>query len=280
MNPLGQTYALLRVQFQSVWNTLKRGDGRRGLLLSLSVSLIWHGLWIAAAVGSAIIPSFVGFGEIEKALPGLLFMVMAYWQLAPLLTMSLGVSLQMRNVAIYPISTGTLFAIECLLRLGTGSEMVLLLCGLFIGLSRAGSPHTLELALAFTLFLAFNVLLSAGIRTSVERIVKRRKLREVLVILLVSSTVLPQLLVWSESARHFTYALLETTRSVPYWVLPSSLAGRVGAAAATSGDIWLLIGMTIAAGVFGYSQFRRSIRPDGLFAGPNTAASNRWRLYC
>jgi ABC-2 type transport system permease protein len=266
MKALGQILALVEIQIRCLLNAFRQRGRGRAMLISLAVSVVWYGLWLAAAVASAIVPSLVGREDIEKALPGLLFMMLAYWQLAPVITMSLGVSLQMRQVAIYPVSTPTLFAVECLLRLGTGLEMVLLLCGLFVGLASAGTPHPVALAFAFLLFVIFNVLLSAGVRNTIERIFRKRKLREVVVLLVVSATLLPQMLVWSAEAREVAYWLLQGGRSVPYWVMPSGLAARLGVGEWTWSDLGLLCGMIVTAAVFGYRQFRSSCLPDHSFA--------------
>jgi ABC-2 type transport system permease protein len=266
MTALRQILALVEVQIRCLSNAFRQRGYGRAMLISLAVSVVWYGLWLAAAVGSAVVPSLVGRPNVEKTLPGLLFMMMAYWQLAPVITMSLGVSLQMRKVTLYPVTIPTLFAVECLLRLGTGLEMILMLGGLFAGLTTAGTPHPLELALAFLLFVIFNMLLSAGVRNAIERIFQRRKLREVVVLLVVSSTLLPQVLVWSSRAREVAYWVLQSGRSVPYWVLPSGVAARVGVGEWAWGDLALLCGMIVTAGLFGYRQFRNGCRPDNSFA--------------
>jgi ABC-2 type transport system permease protein len=277
MNALRQILALVEVQLRCLLNAFRRNGRGPSMLISLTLSLVWYALWLAAAIGSAVIPSLVGREDIEKALPGLLFMMMGYWQLAPVLTMSLGVSLQMRKVAIYPVTTRTLFAVEVLLRLGTGLEMVLVLCGLCVGLLAAGTPHGWELALSFLLFVVFNVLLSAGIRNTIEQIFQKRRLREVVVLLVVSATLLPQLLVWSERAREFAYWALLGGRSVPYWILPSGLAARIAVGAWVWSDALILAAMVLAAGVFGYRQFCKGCQPDNSFAAATVPRSRPGR---
>ena len=148
---------------------------------------------------------------------------MAYWQLAPLMTLSLGVSLEMSKVSIYPVSSLTLLSAECLLRLGTGAEIVLLLSGLFAGLVTAGSPHSVALAAALVLFIAFNVFLSAGIRNLIERLFQRRRVREIALIALVGCAILPQVLIWSQNREGFRERLLPECTGHP--VLGSSLRG-------------------------------------------------------
>lgn len=260
MTAARQIQALLQVQFRSLLNTAKHRTGRRGFALSIAFTIGWYALWVAAAIGCAVVPNAIGREDVEAALPGLLLFVMAYWQLMPLLTMSLGVSLETRKVAIYPISMPTLFAVECLLRLGTGSEMMLLLCGLFGGLALASSPYLPELGVAFFLFIIFNVFLSAGLRNLVERIFRRRLLRDAILVLLVSVTVLPQVFVWSQAARGMGRAVLLGGRQIPYWVLPSGLAAQLSVGRGELLDLVIFLGMVGAAAIFGYMQFRGSCR--------------------
>ncbi len=262
MTAVQQIIALLHVQYRTLLNSMKQRSGRRGRVISIGFTVIWYALWITAAVGCALVPNLIGREDVEVALPGLLLFVMAYWQLAPLVTMSLGVSLEMRKVSVYPVSVPTLFAVECLLRLGTGSEMVLLLCGLFGGLVLASSPHVPELGLAFVLFVALNVFFSAGLRNWMERIFQERRLRDVVLILLVTVTVLPQLFIWSETARGMGRVVLEGSQQIPYWMFPSGLAAQLSVGKGRPQDLLMFLGMVGAAALFGYVQFRGSCLRD------------------
>jgi hypothetical protein len=123
MRTLEQIWALVQVQILTLLNTMRYQQGRGGLKVSIAIASLWYGFWTFAAVGAAMLPRLVGAEDIETVLPGVLLFIMAYWQLTPLLTLSLGVSLHARKLTIYPVSLGTLFAVECLLRLGTGAEM-------------------------------------------------------------------------------------------------------------------------------------------------------------
>ena len=233
-----------------------RGEGGRLRLTgSILFGLFWYGVWTLAAFGAAAIPNLIGREDVEGALSGILLFTFAYWQLAPLMTLSLGVSLEMSKVSIYPVSPLTLFAAECLLRLGTGAEIVLLLSGLFVGLVAAGSPHVIALGAALLLFGAFNVFLSAGVRNLIERLFQRRRVREIGLIALIGCTVLPQIFIWSQAARGVTKGLFLSTRGIPYWVLPSGVAGKAGGDAAEWTDWVLLSAMVAAAAFFGYRQF-------------------------
>lgn len=260
ISPASQICALLQVQFRSFVKTL-RGEGRR-LRVSVSIlfSIFWYGLWMAAAAGAALIPNLIGREDVESALGGILLFAMGYWQLAPLMTLSLGISLEMSKVMIYPVSIYTLFGAECLLRVATGFEILLLLIGLFGGLAWAGSPYLVELGFAFLLFVAFNVFLSAGIRNLVERLFQRRRLREIVLVVLVSCTILPQLLMWSKGARTAFRNVLTSTRGIPDWMHPSGLAARVSIGEGVVWDWILLLAMVGGAAIFGFVQFVASCR--------------------
>jgi ABC-2 type transport system permease protein len=260
MRTAEQIWALVRVQVRTLLNTMRYKQGWGGLKVSIAIASLWYGFWIFAAVGAAMLPRFVGAEDIETVLPGVLLFIMAYWQLTPLLTLSLGVSLDARKLAIYPVSIATLFAVECLLRLGTGIEMILLLAGFLGGLAAAGSPHVAELAVAFGLFSAFNIFLSAGVRNLLERLFHQRRLREVLLLLLACATLLPQLLIWSETMREAAQKVLLALQAFPVWVLPSDLAARISVGEGNWGHFVVLTGMVVTAAGFGFAQFRQGYR--------------------
>jgi ABC-2 type transport system permease protein len=260
MRPLQQILALVRVQIRSLLNSMRYQQGGGGLKVSVTIATLWYGIWIFAAVGCAALPRIVGTEDIESVLSGVLLFIMAYWQLAPLLTLSLGVSLDARKLTIYPVSIPTLFAVECLLRLGTGSEMLLLLAGFLGGLAAAGSPHVAELTVGFTLFAAFNVFLSAGVRNFIERVFHQRRLREVFLLVLACATLLPQLLLWSEKVRGTARTVWMALRGFPMWALPSDIAAQISIGEGRLEHLAVLTGMVAAAAVFGYVQFRQGYR--------------------
>jgi len=242
--------------------------------------MLWYALWIGAAAVCAVTPNLIGYEDVEAALPGFLFFALCYWQLSPLVTLTLGASLEMRKLAFFPVSTPTLFAVECLLRLWNGAEIILVLSGLFVGLITAGSPHGTALAVAYVLFVLFNVLCSAGVRNLVERIFRRRRLREIVLTLMVSVTLLPQALVFSETAREWARAAVRNQSSIPYWASPSGVAARIGGGAGGAFEYWLMAAMIAVAAVFGYLQFRASCGVDqgALAVDPAPRLRPSWAL--
>ncbi|MBI3696898.1 MAG: hypothetical protein HY238_18950 [Acidobacteria bacterium] len=253
---------MLHIQWLSMKNSLRRRSERLGLVVSILVALIWYGMWAAGAVGLFLLPTFVPAARLGPALSSVLLFIFLYWQLSPLLTASMGVSIDLRKMALYPIDLTSLFLIECLLRLMTGFEMVLLLAGLSLGMAVHAPGQAPVFVPALALFVLFNVLLSAGLRNLLERLLQRRRFREVFLFFIVMASALPQLIVLTGSGRRVGRHIWEASRFVPQSLLPpgSLVAAYLGR---TSAADWVaLIGWSAAAAGFGFLQFRRSFRFD------------------
>jgi hypothetical protein len=256
--------ALLSLQRKTMVNAFRAHANRNGLGLSLLISTLWYGVWLSLAVICWITPHYIGVDDIEEALPGLLLFAMGCWQLSPIVTLSLGVSIDMRKLTYYPVATPTLFAVECLLRIWTGIEIIVVLCGLFLGLITAGSAHPALLAVAFLLFVTLNVFISAGMRNLIERIFRRRLLREAILVLLVTATVLPQMIFFSTRFRSVAQAAVRNEVAVPLWISPPGLAAALGKGQATTPDVLIFVAMLIGSALFGYL----------VFAGTNRLAAS------
>ena len=155
----GQMLAVLQIQWFSFKNSLRRRSDLVSLIVSILVALIWYGFWTAGAVGLCAFTLWMTPAKVARALPGILLLIFLYWQVSPVVTATMGLSIDLRKMALFPIEVRTLFLIECLLRLLTGLEMLLLLGGISIGIavqSRSAVPIFLP---ALALFVLFNVLL-------------------------------------------------------------------------------------------------------------------------
>jgi len=269
--PIQQIRAIVHIQWLSFRNSLRRRSERVGLALTLLVAVVWYGLWTAGAAALFFFTALAGQERLERTLAGILFFLMLYWQLSPLLTASMGMAVDLRKMALYPIGAPALFGVECILRLLTGAETVLLLGGVALGLTARAPGRALVFLPAFLLFLAMNVLASAGLRHVLERLLQRRGMKELFVFLLVMGSALPQLVFWSGSAERLGQRVLEWFGSLPQWLLPSTAVARASLGTSRAGD-WLALAAWLAAAAwFGYSQFRRSFRYD--FAAARSQAS-------
>ena len=253
-----QIRAILWAQWR-ILTRFRRAGGWGGSVLSGVVLLAWYGVWAALAVVAASLASEPASRAIlETLLAKALMFVILYWQLAPLLTASLGASLDLKKLLVYPIPPAQLFGVEVLLRLSTCVEMVLLLTGVTVGLLRNPAVPGHAAPLALFLLVLFNLPLAAGLRYQIERLMARRRMRELLLILLVTIAALPQLLLTTGLPAPLRHVL--AVFSGPWW--PWEVAARLALGDVLSVDGLAALSWTAAAWIFGRWQFSRSLRFD------------------
>jgi ABC-2 type transport system permease protein len=268
---------MIRAILRAQWLSMRFGWGRRGL--AIVAGLLWYGLWafVALAVGLALADASPA--ELRLYLPTGLLGVCAYWQLMPVLSASMGSALELRKLIVYPIPHAKLFAIEVLLRLTTGVEMLLVVVAGAFGVAAnpeaGGSATVARLALALPLLIAFNLLLSSGTRSLLERLLSRRKVREIVALLLAMLWVVPRLLVYlgyGKGSLHRVGAAMQTV-ALPWTAAADAILGDTALLVFASLAAW-----TVAAGVYGRWQFERGLRHDSAAAQAGPARANPTRL--
>lgn len=259
--------AILWAQVLSI-RGFRLGSSRPAAIFSLIVGLIWYGFW-ALIAGAAYL--FTSEPEslvlIHDYLPAGFLVAFLYWQVAPLMSATLGASLDFHKLAAYPIPHRKLFLVEVLLRFTTCGEILLVLLGALAGLVRnpvlGGWPMLLRMAAPSLLFVAFNVLLAAGLRNIIERLLARKRVREVMVLLLVVVLGLPRLLF----ALGVRFGRVEETLASagrlfwPWGALAGAILGRNYAA-----GVLVLTAWTAAALLFALWQFERNLGFDAQAA--------------
>jgi len=193
----------------------------------------------------------------------------------PLLMAATGASLELRKLQVYPIPVRQLFAIEALLRVTAGIEMVMVLTGIAAGiLLNPAMPKWV--ALAAPGFVLFNLFLAVGLRDLLLRMMARKRFREIIVFLLVMCTALPQLLMTRGPARFHVLALLTRDSWAGWpWIAASNLAQGQTILASSA----ILAAWTLAAAAFGYFQFDRTLAFDKEAAGASgTRGGARQRM--
>jgi ABC-2 type transport system permease protein len=275
--------AILWAQWKSV-RILRFSGGRRGAVFSALTSLLWYGFWAIAAVGVGAFTSDPnGRRDIERLFPAMLIFVVLYWQLAPILVASMGAALDLKKLLVYPIPTRSLFWIEVMLRVTTGLEMMLLLAGGMIGLIRnpavGGWARAPRIVAPLLLFVLFNLLLAAGLRSVIERALGQKRLREVFVLLAVLIGAAPQLLIVTGVPKGTLRRLLAEDSSVLWpWVA----AARISLLGSSAAPWAVLLAWTAAAYCFGRWQFESNLRFDVQAAQATNLsiaglAENSWR---
>ncbi len=265
-----QAGAILWAQWRTFRNHFPRSN-KSGALFTSLLTGAWYALFVYLAFFAAYL--FSRPQEIEpfrKLLPGALLLCFLYWQVIPVLMASLGSALEIRKLLVYPIPPGKLFALDVLLRISTGAEMLILLTGTGIGLL-LNPAVPLWAPACLVLFVLFNLCCSAGIRDVLVRLLARKRVREIVVFLLVLAAALPQLLLLHGAAgrvRQFFSGELSL-----FW--PWTATARLALGEFSFTAISVLAGWTAIAYVFGRWQFERGLRFDAAEAAAQGDSSKR-----
>src|SRR5262249_48104785 len=163
--------------------------------------------------------------------------------------------------------------VELLLRAIAGAEMIMVVSAGTAGLvvNSAGGWRAIPAAV---IYLAFNVLLASGARSLLERLLARRRVRELLVFILFMMWMAPRFLFLTgkhpdgDSLRGITPVFESAV-----WSWPAAAWIALGHSAALA--FGSLVGWTVVAGWFGRTQFERSLRFDMAAAQSTPAASSR-----
>ncbi len=252
--------AILKAQFLSM--RLRSGVRRGATVFSALTALLFYALWLALAWTAMLFFSLRG--EQPHFLPvlsaGLMF-VMLYWQLSPVLSASFGASLDLRKLLAYPIPHDRLFVAELVLRLSTCAEMLLLVAGVMAGLLRNpafGRFASVRILFGGGLFIAMNVLLSAGARNWLERLFLRSRMREALMFLLVFATLIPQFLLLTRPVRQHPTLAAPAQAFWPWGTFARLMLGDANLLLFPAALVFVA-----AAALFSRWQFERSLRSDG-----------------
>jgi ABC-2 type transport system permease protein len=254
------------------WRTLLGVSRRGGVGWSAAIGVVWYGFWLLASVTAArLIASPAGSSLVKTALPGTLLIVFLYWQVVPLLMAATGASLELRKLQVYPIPVSQLFAIEAMLRVTAGIEMVLLLLGISAGI--AMNPELPKWGvLAVVLYLPFNLFLAVGLRDLLMRTLARKRVREAAIILLVMASAAPRLLIMWRSAR--THVPMRFSGDA--WLgWPWSAAANMFQGSNFLESSAILAAWTLAAAAFGRWQFNRTLSFDAEAAASDTRPAAR-----
>jgi len=269
--------AILRAQLLSM-----RLGGHRGAVFSLITGVLWYGFWGFVAFSVQVLAARAESSSLGLWVSAALLLICLYWQVVPILSASMGAALDLRKLLIYPAPHGRLFVVETLLRLATAMEMVLVLFGGGIGLLR--NPAVGGFHAAFRIFapalvyVAFNLLLASGMRSLLERLLSRRRLREILVFLLLIGVTAPRLVFVTGAASARFHGVISF---IQFRGLPWAEAGRAATGGSVSLALLILAGWTLAAAWFGRVQFERNLRYDAVAAqaSPDSTAAPRPRSW-
>jgi ABC-2 type transport system permease protein len=277
MNPSiawNQVRAIAWAQWRSSWNRLP-GINKDSAAVTALVALLWYGGIATLAAGAGILMAQAGHERfVPLVMSPVLFLMFVYWQLVPVIMASTGSALDLRKLLVYPVPRDALFGLEVLLRVTTGIEILMVLTGAIVG-SLCNRRLPLWSSLGFVLFIAFNLLLAAGIRDLMVRLFAKRRVREIAMFLVVSVAALPQLLLITGAGRKIRTALA----GVPTAFLPWDATAAIASGRAHWWTPLVLLGWIAAAFIFGRIQFERSIGAEVESTASESATGTRTQRF-
>lgn len=265
-----QIRAILWAQWRSMWNHFPRSN-KGGLAFTSALTVGWYGIFAYfASLAALLLSRPEEIDDLQRMLPAALLLCFLYWQLIPVLMASLGSSLEMRKLMIYPVPKDHLFTVEVLLRISSGVEMFILMIGAGIGLLLNPKIHWWTPAW-LGCFVIFNLCCSAGIRDLLVRLLARKRVREIVVFLLVIAAALPQLLLFRGSRAN----MRRLFSGDPAWWWPWTATAHLALGRFSVTAVLVLLFWTAVAYLFGRWQFERGLRFDFSEAAAWGAASGR-----
>jgi ABC-2 type transport system permease protein len=265
---MNQARAILWAQWRTVRNFYPRGGMAWGALIGAG----WYGFWVLVAISTGRLAADPKNLDLMKSvLTGGLLLMFLYWQVVPLLMAATGASLELRKLQVYPIPASQLFSIEVMLRVTSAVEMLLILAGLAAGvLLNPTMPKWTALALAP--YVLFNLFLAVGMRDLVARILAHKRIREAAFFLLVICAGLPQLLMLRSpvGGKGLRRLFGDAWIGWPWAATSNMVQGR-----ATVRSFAIMLGWALAAGIFGYWQFKTSLSFDAQAASAGGRRSAR-----
>jgi ABC-2 type transport system permease protein len=254
--------AILRAQWLSM-RTFRLSAKSASAIFSSITGLLFYGFWLFAAyTAQAFLANPDNQNYFEPVLSPSLLIVFLYWQITPVITATMGASLDLKKLMIYPIPHSQLFFIEVMLRITTCVEMLLMLLGISVGIARnpaiGGWAAVPRVALAAFLFIFINLLMSTGLRNMLERLMLRKRVREIVILLIVALSVAPQVALRS----HFDFGKIKQILA-PVLYFPWGAAARIFLNQEISRPAGVLALFAAMAYVFGRNQFKAGLRFDG-----------------
>ena len=215
-------------------------------------------------------PAPASWRAFHQILPPALLLCFLYWQVIPVLLTSMGASLDLRKLLVYPIPKRALFAIEVILRVSTGVEMMLILAGAAVGLLL--NPNVpLWAPFTLALFVLFNLFCSTGIRDLLVRLLAHKRVREIVIFLVVITAALPQLILFRGSPSR----MRQFFSGEPSAFLPWTATARLALGEFSWLSLGVMLAWTLAAYAFGRTQFERGLRFDAAEASARGSSSKR-----
>jgi hypothetical protein len=244
------------LRWRMLHNSMRRKQNRLDLIGLIVVGLV-AAVFVIAVCFAMFTASF-SFISTDKAgwLSLLFWAIFLWWQLLPILVAGFGVSFDFRALLRFPLSLGAFYVIGLTYGLAdfTGVSAICWIVAVLVGAAAAKMTLLLPMLLTVALFALFNLTLERLFGSWMERLLARRRTRElffaIFILLMLSLQLLgPFLHRYGRSVEPWI------ARVLPYFsYFPPSLAGR-GIESAWDGNygafVWAIAGIACYAALFG-----------------------------
>lgn len=251
---LEQIRLIARMRWRTLHNSFRRKQNRLDLLGLLIIGLL-AGLFVIGVCFALFTGAYDLVLTSRASWLSLLFWVIfLWWQLLPIIVAGFGAAFDFRTLLRFPVSPSTFFILGLAYGLAdfTGIAALCWIVSIVAGAAAAKLTLLLPMLLLAALFALSNLTLERLLGSWMERLLARRRARELFfalfVLLMVSLQFVGPLL------NHYgTSAEPWLVRALPYFAyLPASLVGR-GAAAGSGGNYRVFA--LAAAGIACYTVF-------------------------
>lgn len=248
-----QAFVVLGAQLRMYRNLLGR-RGAAATVFNFIATASWYvfALFLAYVAGE-FFSSITDVKLMMRVLVIVLFGVAAYWQLAPIVTVSFGLALDLKRLLIFPIRPNQYFLIELILCLPTSIEAFCVTVGVMAGLVLNPAVNGWLVLVAGILFLAFNLFLNVALRALVAKVAVKRIWRELLVFVFLMALIAPQFLFTTRSDnRNWLERLTEfdSHNVLPWSAAANAFTGMEMPASLVSLGVWTLVALAGARGLF------------------------------
>ena len=269
---LAQIRAVAGLRRRILRNGLRRRSKRLDLLGVIFVS-IFGGIFVSGLCFAFFAAAYAFLSQGRAAWISLLFWgIFVFWQFFPIFSAGFGAGFEFRSMLRFPLNLTAFYIISLVYGLADFSAIasVCWLVSMTLGAAAAKPAVLPAMLLVVALFLVLNVTLERLIGSWLERLLARRRARELFFALFILSMVSLNLV---EPVMRRYGLILRTLaqRIIPYFSwLPPSLAGRAiaGAAQASFGGLLLgVAGLLLYALVFSillWVRFAKQYRGEEL----------------
>lgn len=225
-----QLGSILWLRWRLLANVLRSTQAKFAFGARVFAMIFWMGAGVLAAIGLGFASWAMMVRHRPQGLTGILWGLLLYWQLLPIVTSSAAEGIDLANLLRFPLTYRAYFAARLLYGSADTMTAIAILCllGIGIGIGIALPSMAGLAALALFAFGVMNIFLARAIFAWIERWLAKRRTRELIAFLLLLLTFAPQFIAPALSRSHgkqsAAFARVRTALNPVAQLMPPELA--------------------------------------------------------